>query len=823
MPSNTRTTKSLLQKRTFIQTLLFVICCLSTNFVFAAKPQVRLVSPPGLQRGTSAEIDLTGTRIGDAKQLLFYTPGMEATSITKVDDNKIKVMVTSAADAACELHAFRVITATGISNLRYLGVSPFPTVTEAEPNNDFKVPQVIPMGSTVNGVVQTEDVDYYAVDVSKGTLITVELEGLRHAYLNNFFDPFVAILDSNRFELARSDDASLLQQDCVCSVEAPEDGRYWIEVRESSFGGTNESLYRLHVGSFARPLAIIPSGGQPGKPIETTVIDALGKAWQQTLTLPAANASRHGVWAARDGHELPSPNLIRVNDMENVVETEPNLDYKTLPVHDKFPVAFNGSLQVPGDRDFFVFSAKKDQQLDIRVYGRSILRSPIDAVINVLKMDGKNVVGADDTGGPDSTVAFKAPEDGNYAISVRDHLENGGPHYSYRVEVTPQSPAVEVTVAEQERYVSQTVEVPRGGRMAFEVNLARKAISGEGRVVIPDLPEGMTQSEATVPADLNSVSVILHAKDDAANTGKLVDLTASVSANPETKVVGHLSQRTQIIRGQNNVDVWGHVADRLTVAIVDPIPFDIVVEQPKVPIVRNGTLPLKVRAVRKDGFNKPIQLRLLSKPPGIAASGSISIAGDKNEAEIPLTANSGAAMKAWPITVIASSDSGFGTVQIASEFIMLEVADKLFDFKFNKTMVEQGKPAKIAVEVALKRPAEGTVEVELLGIPPGTTVSAPKQTVTGETAQLVYQMDVAADAKPGSHKTIVCRGTVSNDKGVISQTNGTIEVQIDVPLPAPAAKPVTVAAAAPPAQAAPAVEKPMTRIEQLRKLREENK
>jgi hypothetical protein len=271
----------------------------------------------------------------------------------------------------------------------------------------------------------------------------------------------------------------------------------------------------------------------------------------------------------------------------------------------------------------------------------------------------------------------------------------------------------------------------------------------------------------------------------------------------------------------------GHVSDRLAVAIVDPIPFDIVVEQPKVPIVRSGTLPLTVRAIRKDGFNKPIQLRLLTKPPGIAASGSISIPGDKSEVEIPITANASAVMKTWPITVIASSDPGSGTVQIASEFIMLEVADKLFDFKFNKTMVEQGKPAKIAVEVAMKRPTEGTVEVELLGIPPGTTVSAPKQTITGETAQLVYQMDVAADAKPGSHKTIVCRATVTNDKGVISQTNGTIEVQIDVPLPAPAAKPATVAVASVPTSvstpATPAVEKPMTRIEQLRKLREENK
>ena len=52
-------------------------------------------------------------------------------------------------------------------------------VKEAEPNNDFAQPQKINLDSTVNGVVENEDVDYFGVEAKKGERITAELEGLR--------------------------------------------------------------------------------------------------------------------------------------------------------------------------------------------------------------------------------------------------------------------------------------------------------------------------------------------------------------------------------------------------------------------------------------------------------------------------------------------------------------------------------------------------------------------------------------------------------------------------------------------------------------------
>jgi hypothetical protein len=240
----------------------------------AAGPVVSRLTPPGFQRGTEVDFEIAGSRLADATKMLFYSGGFEVLSFKPEGDDKVKVRLKVPENCQPGLHAFRLASATGLSNLRYIGVSPLPQSQETEPNSDFAQPQAITVGHTINGVVKTEDVDYYLVELKENERLTVELEGLR---LNTeMFDPFVAILDENRFEIARSDDAPLLQQDCVCSVVAPKAGKYIIEVRESSFGGNDNCQYRLHVGDFPRPLAVIPAGGRPGEKINATIVDSTG-------------------------------------------------------------------------------------------------------------------------------------------------------------------------------------------------------------------------------------------------------------------------------------------------------------------------------------------------------------------------------------------------------------------------------------------------------------------------------------------------------------------------------------------------------------------
>jgi len=783
---------------------------------WASQPEANALSVVGVQRGQSVEVQISGARLGDARELLFYTPGLTASNVTKVDDNNIKVTISAAADAKPQLHPFRVVTASGTSNLRLFGVSALPTLVETEPNSEFTKAQEIAINTTIDGVVLNEDVDYFSVELEAGQRLNVELEGLRHAYLNNFFDPYVAIYDANRFEITASDDSVFLQQDCLCSMVAPAKGRYIIEVRESSFGGSDQCKYRLHVGGYPRPVAILPAGGPAGQPLTATCIDLLGNTWQETFDIPAdARTKSAGVWSQQGGLIAPSPNMLRVNSLPNVLETEPNSDYNAIPTSHPLPVAFNGILETEQDRDYWVIEAKKDQQLDISVHARSPLRSQVDPVLQIFKVGGGGLAANDDQGGPDSYLSFKVPEDGKYAVCVSDHLGRGGKHFVYRVEVAAAEAEIGTNVNELERYVSQVVNIPKGARMAIEANLARKNVGGEGRISVPDLPAGATHSDGLVVADQSLIQMIFRAPGDAANASKLVDLSASLVVSPERTLTGFLNQRTQLIRGQNNVDVWGMWHDRLAVNIVDAVPFDIELVQPQVPIVRNGSMSLTINAKRNPGFDKPINLRILTAPAGIGAS-PVTIPGDQSTVQMNITANNGAAIRKSPILVLATTDSGFGPVTIASEFVELDVQDALFQFKFAKTMAEQGKPADVVVGIELKRPAEGTVEVELLGLPPGTTCATAKITVAADAKQLVFPLTIPAETRAGNYKTLVCRGTVTSDKGLISQTNGNAEVQIDVPVAPPPAPAATAPMPMPtPAPAAPA-DKPLSRLEQLR-------
>src|SRR5205807_4586051 len=186
-------------------------------------------------------------------------------------------------------------TESGVSELRTFWVGALPVVAEKEPNSDFASPQKIPRNVTVVGTIDYEDVDYFSVELKKGQRLSVEIEGMRLA--NTLFDPYVAILDRKRFELAASDDAPLLGQDAVASIVVPEDGSYVIQVRESAYGGNGACAYRLHVGTFPRPLAVVPAGGKFGDEVEVRFLGDPTGEMKQKVKLPATPVAKFGVFA----------------------------------------------------------------------------------------------------------------------------------------------------------------------------------------------------------------------------------------------------------------------------------------------------------------------------------------------------------------------------------------------------------------------------------------------------------------------------------------------------------------------------------------------
>ncbi len=789
----------------------------------ASFPVVEGIKPLGVVRGEESTVTLTGQRIADASAVLTDQPGIEILEVKPVDGKTVTVRLKADAKLAPGLYPIRLVTKSGIANLRLLGVGAMPIVQEVEPNNDFTAPQTIALNQTIEGVADREDMDHYRVELKAGQRLNVEIEGIRLGYsLNsqNILDPFIAILDEGRFEVATSDDSALLGQDGACSFAATEDGVYTVLVRESSFGGSPANGYRLHVGTFPRPVSTIPAGGVPGSTLNAKLIAIDGTATDASVQLPSEPFEQWGVTIENENGISPSPNWIRVNDLPVAMEVEPNDDIRKAPAVE-IPAALCGVIEKEGDFDCFSFQCKQNQKFRVQCYSRDIVRSPLDAVINVFAPDFNTIVSSDDANGKiDPFLEFTAPADGTHTIRVYDHLRGGSPIHQYRIEVTPADPTFDLTLKELRRDEASVIAVPIGGQSAAIVNATRKGYNGEIRMDVDGLPAGVTATAYPVPEGRGEIPVIFTATAEAAHAASLLTILGH-GDEKSLGVMGRLRQNHKLILGQNRRGMWDYNTDRAAIAVTDAAPFKIELVQPQTPIVRDGSKSLIVRVTKHEGFDEAIPIRALYNPPGIGINNSQNIEKGKTEIEIGLTANGGAAIGQWPMILVASYPTPQGTAEISTPAIMLDIQNSFFKYEFPRTAAETGSQASIAVAIEILREYPGEAEVELVGLPNGVTSPAATQKISKDTTSVIFPIVVAADAKVGKHNTLVCIARVKVGDETIVQTNGTGELRIDAPLPPKKDAPPPVPKPEVKAPEQPAAPKPLSRLEQLRQMKNE--
>ena len=172
-----------------LQRLALFSMLLTAGIASAATPVLTNLRPQGIQRGTEMEVVLNGARFTDAKELLFYGPGVTVVDFKVVNDAQVKVKLKAAPDCRLGEHAVRLVAASGLTELRTFYVGPLPIAQEKEPNNELGTAQAIPLNTTVCGTVESEDVDYFKVTAKKGQRLSVEVEGMRLGNTN--FDPSV--------------------------------------------------------------------------------------------------------------------------------------------------------------------------------------------------------------------------------------------------------------------------------------------------------------------------------------------------------------------------------------------------------------------------------------------------------------------------------------------------------------------------------------------------------------------------------------------------------------------------------------------------------
>ncbi|MBB76315.1 MAG: peptidase [Planctomycetaceae bacterium] len=789
-----------------------IVCLTLTAFASAASPRLGSITPRGVQRGQEIVVSFNGSNLGDAEQIFFYEgSGFEVTKLEPSGGN-VKVTMKIAPDVRLGEHVAQVRTKTGLSDYRTFWVEDLAVVEEKEPNSEFAAPQAIELNKVINGNVGNEDVDYYVVEAKKGQRISAEVVAMRLS--TALFDPYVAILNSERFELSANDDTPLALQDAYAAIVAPEDGKYIIEVRESAYANGNN--YRLHVGTFPRPTAAYPAGGKRGEEVEVKFLGLPSGELTQKFALPAEEVTDFGLFAKDEGGVAPTPNNFRLFEHGNAFESEPNNEMaKATPV--ALPLAFNGIIQEPKDVDFFRFSAKKGQQFEVECFARRI-RSGLDPVMNLYKADGGGIAGNDDSRGPDSYFRFNVPADGEYIIRVTDHLGRGGPDLVYRIEFQPIKPSLSLSIPRVERYgqYRQQIYVPRGGRFATLINAGRGNFGGELVLEGKDLPDGLKMLCDNMPSNMNTMPVVFEAAADAPLSGKLLNFTARHAENEGIRgSFGNTADYIIGAPGQSRYR-WKSVK-QLAVAVVEELPFKIDIVVPKVPVVRDGSMQLKVVATKKEGWDEGINVQFPFRPPGLGAASSVNIAKGKTEVNYPINANGGAQIKKWKVFALGTSGGMWSSSQLAD----LEIADAFVRFEMQRPACEQGQEAQILCKLNHTTPFEGEATAQLLGIPPKVTATPMK--FTKDTKELVFNLKTDPASPVGKHN-LICQVTITkNGEPIVSRAGG-VQLQIDKPLPPPpdAPKPMPKPKAAekkPEAKPKPKPKKPPKPLTRLQKLR----
>ena len=157
----------------------------------------------------------------------------------------------------------------------------------------------------------------------------------------------------------------------------------------------------------------------------------------------------------------------------------------------------------------------------------------------------------------------------------------------------------------------------------------------------------------------------------------------------------------------------------------------------------------------------------------------------------------------------------------------MKIADAYARFELQRPACEQGQEAAVLCKVNHTTPFEGEATATLVGLPPKVTAEPLK--LTKDTKELTFTLKTQKDSPVGKHN-LICQLVIPMSGESVTSRAGTVQFQIDKPLPPPknapkpkppAAKPAEKPKADAPKKPEPPKAKPLTRLQKLRKAAEE--
>jgi hypothetical protein len=541
-------------------------------------PRLFTVMPPGGKAGTTVEVTFTGTDLEDPQGLVFSHPGIKAEPVVppepaadskkpadpKKPDTKpamkkgqpppvvTKFKVTIPADAPPGIHDVRLVNKWGVSNPRAFVVGDQNEVLEKEPNSDVAEAQRVEINTTVNGAISTNtDVDFFVFAGKKGQRVVMSCLA---SSIDSRLMPAVELYDVTGRKLAYS--RNYHDNDALVDAVLPADGDYYIRLSEFTYTqGSAEHFYRLTITTAPWIDAIFPAGVEPGKATKVTihgrnlpggqpdpsaVVD--GRVLDKLMVTvnapteptarerlaysghikPSASALDGFEYRVRNASGISNPFLITFARSQPVLDNENNDTAETaqeVPI----PCEIEGRIEKKHDRDWYTFSAKKGDVLNLEVISERlsaptamyfVLKNPatksdiFESPDNNDVMNNKFYARTDDP----PVYKFTVPADGKYQLMVASRHGDvlAGPRHLYRLHIAPAQPDFRLIVMASDEHRPDSAVLYRYGCQNLTVLAWRlDGFAGDIELNVEGLPPGVSCRPQTIAAGLRHATLVV--------------------------------------------------------------------------------------------------------------------------------------------------------------------------------------------------------------------------------------------------------------------------------------------------------------------------
>jgi len=693
-------------------------------------PTINSVSPLGVARGATVEMNVEGLNLARASGVYFSEPGIKARilRIKELPDlsdvrlgsngtpstvdlgplpprNQVTLEVTIDPKSPIGPVGLRLLTPLGTSPEARFEVEPYYGESgDREPNNTPEEALEIFLPTILVGTISKPgDVDYYKLNVKDGEQLVFE-DAARE--LGSSLQAVIGIYDSNQ-NLVKEFGNYGGREQITFAYKFSKGGAYYVRVADYQSSGSGGHFYRTKVGRLPLALAAFPLGVEKGKTAQIHLNGYnLGKETVEVKGEPSPEDMRSVIFRPQTPTG-PAFNRVKLalGDWPEMLASGSNTSLaQAQPV--TVPATVNGRLEAA--ENYYRFHARKGEQVVLEVDANR-LGSLLDSTLEIVDSKGASVERATvrcilET----STTLFDRGSTGRgiritsqSGFAVGDYMMIGAE--IIKVAAMPRGPDDDFTFEgfdnQRLTYFDTTAEAHAVDSSVYKVQFYPAAAK-------------------FAPNGLPVVHLPYRNDDGGPGYGKdsLLHFTAPADGDYIVKL--------HDVRGLKGSDY----TYRLTMR--PPTPDFMLSVSPKNPNVpQGGRIPVTVTAFRIDDFDGSIEVSVKDLPAGLHATSGV-IGSGQTSATLLLSSDEHASLdRAVPLEVEGRAQLGKKWAERRADpddklklIALMPKSDNIMTAETKQVELEPGGTAEVEVAIHRNNNYGGRVPVEVRNLPPGVRV-----------------------------------------------------------------------------------------------------